>query len=380
MSPLDPRRTTRRVVRRAHRPLWTAGAAGALCIKPLREGGSAGVARIGSPFDLALYSEALRESLPALPANSLELPHPEIAFPNPPPAHLLVEPFIPTDRLDGVAARALTCQHAPCSTDMCSLASREFAVPIVFLACPLRCRGLVSVGFGCLVLDAAATWWVQPGGGGRGRRSGRRGRGGRRRRHRGGGGGLAARGEAAAPGEGPRPVRGDGGVVGRQQMDRGGCVLGGPARQHARSAAQHPRAELRRRPIRARQDARERPRLRLSVRPSDRLSLPVCLSALDKMHVSVRVCTCPSVRPSVCACLSVYLSVCLSVCLFATASRGALRAARDDVFALGHRPHLVCLGTVRMPPNVICMCLPNSTPSHPVTHGCPSSRWQAVDT
>lgn len=70
-----------------------------LCIKPARDGCSTGVARLRSPEDLNVYINALQDSLPRLPANSLSKAHGVIEMPNPPPETLIFEPFIETDEI-----------------------------------------------------------------------------------------------------------------------------------------------------------------------------------------------------------------------------------------------------------------------------------------
>ncbi|WOL14789.1 hypothetical protein Cni_G23570 [Canna indica] len=70
-----------------------------LCVKPARDGCSTGVARLRSTKDLEVYVNALRDSLPRIPANSLSKAHGVIEMPNPPPQSLIFEPFIETDEI-----------------------------------------------------------------------------------------------------------------------------------------------------------------------------------------------------------------------------------------------------------------------------------------
>ncbi|CAI9097201.1 OLC1v1033574C1 [Oldenlandia corymbosa var. corymbosa] len=68
-----------------------------LCVKPARDGCSTGVARLCCPEDLEVYTKALKDSLPRILPNSLSKPHGTIEMPNPPPEHLIFEPYIETD-------------------------------------------------------------------------------------------------------------------------------------------------------------------------------------------------------------------------------------------------------------------------------------------
>ncbi|URE41480.1 D-ala D-ala ligase N-terminus [Musa troglodytarum] len=70
-----------------------------LCVKPARDGCSTGVARLCSMEDLEVYVNALRNSLPRIPANSLLKAHGVIEMPSPPPQSLIFEPFIETDEI-----------------------------------------------------------------------------------------------------------------------------------------------------------------------------------------------------------------------------------------------------------------------------------------
>ncbi|KAH7667514.1 D-alanine--D-alanine ligase protein [Dioscorea alata] len=70
-----------------------------LCVKPARDGCSTGVARLRSDEDLKVYTKAIRDFLPRLPANSLSKAHGVIEMPYPPPQSLIFEPFIETDEI-----------------------------------------------------------------------------------------------------------------------------------------------------------------------------------------------------------------------------------------------------------------------------------------
>ncbi|KAJ0978329.1 hypothetical protein J5N97_013803 [Dioscorea zingiberensis] len=85
-----------------------------LCVKPARDGCSTGVARLRSGEDLKVYTNALHDFLPRLPANSLSKAHGVIEMPCPPPHSLIFEPFVETDEiivssksLDGNARRLM---------------------------------------------------------------------------------------------------------------------------------------------------------------------------------------------------------------------------------------------------------------------------------
>ncbi|XP_058737118.1 uncharacterized protein LOC131609444 isoform X1 [Vicia villosa] len=70
-----------------------------LCIKPAKDGCSTGVARLCCSNDLVIYVKALEECLLRIPPNSLSKAHGMIEMPNPPPEHLIFEPFIETDEI-----------------------------------------------------------------------------------------------------------------------------------------------------------------------------------------------------------------------------------------------------------------------------------------
>ncbi|XAR68744.1 D-alanine--D-alanine ligase [Bertholletia excelsa] len=70
-----------------------------LCIKPARDGCSTGVARLCCSEDLAVYVNALKDCLLRIPPNSFSKIHGMIEMPNPPPEHLIFEPFIETDEI-----------------------------------------------------------------------------------------------------------------------------------------------------------------------------------------------------------------------------------------------------------------------------------------
>eukprot|EP00192_Tetraselmis_astigmatica_P001783 CAMPEP_0117671742 /NCGR_PEP_ID=MMETSP0804-20121206/13512_1 /TAXON_ID=1074897 /ORGANISM="Tetraselmis astigmatica, Strain CCMP880" /LENGTH=1580 /DNA_ID=CAMNT_0005480255 /DNA_START=223 /DNA_END=4965 /DNA_ORIENTATION=+ len=69
-----------------------------LCIKPVADGCSTGVARIACEDDFLIYAMAVTERWPSLPSNTLSTPHPETKMPVDVFAtELLVEPFVETD-------------------------------------------------------------------------------------------------------------------------------------------------------------------------------------------------------------------------------------------------------------------------------------------
>ncbi|KAG4992889.1 hypothetical protein JHK87_026346 [Glycine soja] len=70
-----------------------------LCVKPAKDGCSTGVARLCCPEDLAIYVKALEDCLLRIPPNCLSKAHGMIEMPNPPPEHLIFEPFIETDEI-----------------------------------------------------------------------------------------------------------------------------------------------------------------------------------------------------------------------------------------------------------------------------------------
>ncbi|XP_052173923.1 uncharacterized protein LOC127789161 [Diospyros lotus] len=70
-----------------------------LCVKPARDGCSTGVARLCCSEDLAVYVKALKDCLRRIPPNNLSRSHGVIEMPNPPPEHLIFEPFIETDEI-----------------------------------------------------------------------------------------------------------------------------------------------------------------------------------------------------------------------------------------------------------------------------------------
>ncbi|XP_014497814.1 uncharacterized protein LOC106759248 isoform X1 [Vigna radiata var. radiata] len=70
-----------------------------LCVKPAKDGCSTGVARLCCSQDLAIYVKALEDCLLRIPPNSLSKAHGMIEMPNPPPEHLIFEPFIQTDEI-----------------------------------------------------------------------------------------------------------------------------------------------------------------------------------------------------------------------------------------------------------------------------------------
>ncbi|KAL2330630.1 hypothetical protein Fmac_018211 [Flemingia macrophylla] len=70
-----------------------------LCVKPAKDGCSTGVARLCCSGDLAIYVKALEDCLLRIPPNSLSKAHGMIEMPDPPPEHLIFEPFIETDEI-----------------------------------------------------------------------------------------------------------------------------------------------------------------------------------------------------------------------------------------------------------------------------------------
>ncbi|KAM7264723.1 hypothetical protein ACFE04_002406 [Oxalis oulophora] len=70
-----------------------------LCIKPARDGCSTGVARLCCSEDLSVYVKALEDGLLRIPPNSFSKTHGMIEMPDPPPEHLIFEPFIETDEI-----------------------------------------------------------------------------------------------------------------------------------------------------------------------------------------------------------------------------------------------------------------------------------------
>ncbi|GLJ38718.1 hypothetical protein SUGI_0789120 [Cryptomeria japonica] len=70
-----------------------------LCVKPVGDGCSTGVARLCCKDDLEMYVHALREKLPRLLPNTLSKPHGTIEMPNPPAERFIFEPFIETDEI-----------------------------------------------------------------------------------------------------------------------------------------------------------------------------------------------------------------------------------------------------------------------------------------
>ncbi|KAK7395025.1 hypothetical protein VNO78_15566 [Psophocarpus tetragonolobus] len=70
-----------------------------LCVKPAKDGCSTGVARLCCSKDLAIYVKAVEDCLLRIPPNSLSKAHGMIEMPNPPPEHLIFEPFIETDEI-----------------------------------------------------------------------------------------------------------------------------------------------------------------------------------------------------------------------------------------------------------------------------------------
>ncbi|GAB2272110.1 hypothetical protein Dimus_006929 [Dionaea muscipula] len=70
-----------------------------LCVKPARDGCSTGVARLCCEGDLGVYVKALKDRLLRIPPNSFSKPHGTTEMPNPPPEHLIFEPFIETDEI-----------------------------------------------------------------------------------------------------------------------------------------------------------------------------------------------------------------------------------------------------------------------------------------
>lgn len=70
-----------------------------LCVKPAKDGCSTGVARLCCSQDLAVYVKALKDCLLRIPPSSFSKAHGMIEMPNPPPEHLIFEPFIETDEI-----------------------------------------------------------------------------------------------------------------------------------------------------------------------------------------------------------------------------------------------------------------------------------------
>ncbi|KAL9260564.1 D-alanine--D-alanine ligase-like protein [Drosera capensis] len=70
-----------------------------ICVKPARDGCSTGVARLCGVEDLGVYVKALQDRLLRIPPNSFSKAHGTIEMPNPPPKHLIFEPFIETDEI-----------------------------------------------------------------------------------------------------------------------------------------------------------------------------------------------------------------------------------------------------------------------------------------
>ncbi|KAH9310200.1 hypothetical protein KI387_038111, partial [Taxus chinensis] len=68
-----------------------------LCVKPVGDGCSTGVARLCCNGDLEIYVHALQEKLPHLLPNNLSKPHGTIEMPDPPAERFIFEPFIETD-------------------------------------------------------------------------------------------------------------------------------------------------------------------------------------------------------------------------------------------------------------------------------------------
>ncbi|KAL2635787.1 hypothetical protein R1flu_007266 [Riccia fluitans] len=68
-----------------------------ICVKPVGDGCSTGVARLSCPEDLEIYLKAVVERVPRLPPGSLSLAHSIIEMPDPPPKVLLLEAFVETD-------------------------------------------------------------------------------------------------------------------------------------------------------------------------------------------------------------------------------------------------------------------------------------------
>lgn len=82
-----------------------------LCIKPVTDGCSTGVARIASGEDLRTYASAVANGLPFIPEGLLSTPHAAIEMPRPSPPIFMMEPFISTDpviiRRDGAGGETL---------------------------------------------------------------------------------------------------------------------------------------------------------------------------------------------------------------------------------------------------------------------------------
>lgn len=74
------------------------GAEGALSIKPGGGGLRRGVARIDTARDLAWYARGVRDCWARIPSGALSVPQALIEMPRYPPMHLIVEPYIETDR------------------------------------------------------------------------------------------------------------------------------------------------------------------------------------------------------------------------------------------------------------------------------------------
>ncbi|GAB4833237.1 hypothetical protein Ancab_031484 [Ancistrocladus abbreviatus] len=70
-----------------------------LCVKPVNDGCSTGVARLCCEEDLGIYVKALEDRLVQIPPNSFLKAHGMIEMPNPPPLLLIFEPFIETDEI-----------------------------------------------------------------------------------------------------------------------------------------------------------------------------------------------------------------------------------------------------------------------------------------
>uniref|UniRef100_A0A803L379 ATP-grasp domain-containing protein n=1 Tax=Chenopodium quinoa TaxID=63459 RepID=A0A803L379_CHEQI len=70
-----------------------------LCVKPVRDGCSTGVARLRCVEDLAIYIKALDNCLQRIHPNNFSKAHGMIEMPNPPPELLIFEPFIETDEI-----------------------------------------------------------------------------------------------------------------------------------------------------------------------------------------------------------------------------------------------------------------------------------------
>ncbi|KAL3684077.1 hypothetical protein R1sor_002099 [Riccia sorocarpa] len=68
-----------------------------VCVKPVGDGCSTGVARLSCPEDLEVYLKAVVERLPRLLPGSLSMAHGIIEMPDPAPEALLLEAFVETD-------------------------------------------------------------------------------------------------------------------------------------------------------------------------------------------------------------------------------------------------------------------------------------------